>query len=146
MEKFLNITAADAVVNLTCDEIYPAGIRLENFAADAIANADDITQGDARMGVDGGLAAGFVPSIKSITLTLEANSPSTKALQQIYMAQEANRKLYQCSLKIELPSTGQLHLFTGGVMMGGQPFAAPQKVLAPTSWRFVFSTYDVITL
>ena len=38
-----NITAADAVVTLQCEELFPQGIILEQFSTDAMASMGDDT-------------------------------------------------------------------------------------------------------
>ena len=71
-----NITSANAVLVLGVEELYPVGVQLTNFATDQMISSDDMEIAQARMGVDGGLAAGYVSNPFSLTITLEASSPS----------------------------------------------------------------------
>ena len=53
-----NITSANAVIVMTVEDLFPAGVRLEQFATDQALDGDDHEYAQARMGVDGQLAAG----------------------------------------------------------------------------------------
>ena len=84
-----NITSANAVLVLGVEELYPVGVQLTNFATDQMLSSDDMEIAQARMGVDGGLAAGYVPNPFSLTITLEASSPSSlTVMQSLLMAYE----------------------------------------------------------
>lgn len=58
MAQNRNITAADAVVTLQCEELFPQGIILEQFSTDAMASMGDDTFAETRKGVDGQMVAG----------------------------------------------------------------------------------------
>ena len=93
------------------------------------------------MGVDGGLAAGYVPNPFSLTITLEASSPSLTVMQSLLMAMKTNRTTYKCSVTLTIPSIKQVHFWRNGVLTNGNPVTAPKKTLDPTSWKFVFQDY-----
>jgi hypothetical protein len=54
------LTAADAILMMTVDTIYPAPFRIKGFAADDVTNMDAVDNAETSMGVDGRLSAGFV--------------------------------------------------------------------------------------
>ena len=138
-----NITSANAQLYLTVDELYPAGIPLQNFSADSMATSDDMEISQVRMGVDGGMAAGYVPSPYTVTITLEASSPSLETMQSILQAMKVNKRTYECSLILVIPAAGQVHKWSHGVLTNGNPVPAPKRVLDPTSWKFAFQDYIV---
>ena len=138
-----NITSANAQLYLTVDELYPAGIPLQNFSADSMATSDDMEISQVRMGVDGGMAAGYVPNPYTVTITLEASSPSLETMQSILQAMKVNKRTYECKLVLTIPATKQVHTWTHGVLTNGNPVPAPKKVLDPTSWKFQFQDYSV---
>ncbi len=75
-----DITSANSKIILTCPELFPIGVELQQFSTD-----QSITQGDEeiandRIGVDGKMVAGWIPTIKSVTIALEASSPSAPFL------------------------------------------------------------------
>ena len=55
-----NITSANAVLVLGVEELYPVGVQLTNFSTDQMLSSDAMEIAQVRMGVDGGMAAGYV--------------------------------------------------------------------------------------
>ena len=71
-----NITDANSVVILSVDDLYPAGVQIQGFSTDTAWTAGDSQIAETRMGVDGRLSAGYTPQPRTITISLEASSPS----------------------------------------------------------------------
>ncbi len=140
--NFLNITSANAIVTLACDQLIPNPVRLQNFSADQSVSLDEVTLSEGQMGVDGGYAAGYVNSIKSLTLTLEANSPSTKYLDIIAKAMHNQTTVYLITLTVTLPSLSMRYIFSNGTLASGQIMSNPKKLQEPTTWKFNFAALD----
>lgn len=140
--NFLNITSANAVVTLACEGLIPNPVRLQNFSADQSVSLDEVTLSEGQMGVDGGYAAGYVNSIKSLTLTLEANSPSTKYLDIIAKAMHNQTTVYLITLTVTLPSLSMRYIFSNGTLASGQIMSNPKKLQEPTTWKFNFAALD----
>ncbi|MDE7065605.1 MAG: hypothetical protein K2O70_09090 [Desulfovibrionaceae bacterium] len=138
-----DITSANATVILTVEGLFPAGIRLEQFATDQSYSQDELTIAEDRMGVDGQLVAGWVPSIKTVTVMLEASSPSYAALAQLYRACEQKRGFYTCHMVASVPSIGKTFSWSNGVLKSGTPVPAGKKVLDPTTWKFDFADLTI---
>lgn len=136
----LNITSANAEVILTVENLYSSGVKLEGFSTDGSWTVDDATVAEARMGVDGRLAAGYVPAPRNVTITLEANSPSLKVMQNILEAMQLNKTIYACNLQITIPSLKKEYQLSKGVMLQGHAIPDGKKVLDPTNWQFVFES------
>lgn len=134
-----DITSANATLVLTVEGLFPAGITLEQFATDQSFSQEALTIAEDRQGVDGYLVAGWIPSIKAVTIMLEASSPSAEYLAQLYRACEQKRGIYQCTLVASVPSIFKTFTWTGGVLKSGTPVPAAQRVLAPTTWVFDFA-------
>lgn len=142
-KAFGNITSANSTAILSVDKVFPAGINLQQYATDQSITMDELTMAETRMGVDGYLAAGWVPNIKAVTIMLEASSPSYEAMVQAFGAQEQARTLYECSLTVRIPSIGSQVSYSGGVFKSGTPFPSHKKVLEPTTWKFEFAKMTV---
>ena len=54
-----DITSANATLVLIVNGLFPAGVRLQQFATDQSYSQDELTIAEDRMGVDGGLVAGW---------------------------------------------------------------------------------------
>ena len=137
-----NITSANAVIVMTVEDLFPAGVRLEQFATDQALDGDDHEYAQARMGVDGQLGAGYVPNPWNVTVMLEASSPSLKVMQAVAQAMRTNRRTYEISFTVTIPSLKQVHTYRDGVLQSGKDLPAIKKTLDPTSWRFVFGKFN----
>ena len=139
-----DITSANATLVLTVTDLFPAGITLQQFATDQSYSQDELAIAEDRMGVDGNLVAGWVPSIKPVTIMLEASSPSYEALAQLYRACEQKRGIYTCTLVANVPSIGKTFTWTNGILKSGTPVPAGKKILDPTTWKFDFATLTIV--
>lgn len=139
-----DITSANAVVVLTIQELYPNGIQLQQFSTDAMAAADSVQVAETRMGVDGYMAAGVTPNIVQVTVNLEANSPSKRALDNLWAAMQSNKRLYRVTMTIKLVSTGETFQFYRGCLQTATPVPATQRILSPTSWVFHFERMEKV--
>ena len=138
-----DITSANATLVLTVEEIFPSGVKLEQFATDQSYSMNESTIAVTRMGVDGQMVAGWIPNIKEVTIMLEASSPSYLALAQVYQAMEQTRGLFRCSLTANIPSIKKTITWSQGVMVTGTPAPSAKQVLDPTSWGFHFSAIAI---
>lgn len=137
----IDITSANAELVLAAEEVFPAGIALQMFSTDQSYSAEAQTMAETRMGVDGHIAAGYVPSEKVVTITLEAASPSYPFLAELATAMETNRKVYRCTLLATLPAIGRTLIWSVGVLYSGTRVPAGAKTLQPTTWTFHFEQF-----
>lgn len=137
----LDITSANATVGMSVGGLF--SINLENFSADSSFTTDTIQVAETRMGVDGHMAAGFTPNIKTLTINLEAGSPSTEFMILLNQVQETNRKPYEVNMVISIPSIGKRYSFSGGVLQSYKGLPDGNKVLGPTQWVFHFEGMSV---
>lgn len=138
-----NITSANASLVLTVNTVIPAGAVLTQFSTDQSFAQNELTIAEDRMGVDGHLAAGWVPSIKTVTINLEASSPSYEVLAMLLRAMEANRTVYECTLVATVPSIRKIYTWSRGVLKNSTAVASAKKVLEPTGWTFDFARLDI---
>lgn len=137
-----DITSSNATLVLTVDTLFPAGIQIQQFTADTGMSADGMPIAEARMGIDGHMAAGQVPSIKQVTIQVEACSVSNGPLSAIHKAMDEYHKIYKCSLVCKIPSTGVTMTWSEGVMVSGTPATSLQRTLSPSQWTFQFAKFE----
>lgn len=137
-----DITSANAKLILTCEELYPSGVELQMFSTNQAWSADALQVAETRMGVDGHMAAGYVPNIKTMTIQLEASSPSRRYMQTIQKAMITNQRLYKVSITAIIPSIGEQIIWSEGVMQNGAVTSTAARVMEPTSWVFHFEKYE----
>lgn len=140
----LDITSANATVAVSVESLF--SVTLENFSADSSFTSDTVQAAETRMGVDGHMAAGFTPAIKTVTINLEAGSPSATFLQLLKQAQETNLKPYKVQMVISIPSIGKRYSYSNGVLQSYKDIPDGQNVLAPTQWVFHFEGLSVESL
>lgn len=138
-----DITSANSILVMTVGDLFPAGITLQGFATDQSYSQDELQVTEDRMGVDGNMVAGWIPSIKPVTIMLEASSPSYSAMATLYRAMEMARAPIIVTLVATVPSIGKVFTWTDGVMKSGTPVPAGKKVLDPTTWKFDFARLTV---
>lgn len=143
MPELENITSANASLVLVVDKIIPAGVQLEHFSTDQAFSQSEITVVEDRMGVDGHLAAGWIPAIKTVQVSLEANSPSLVFMDMLQRAMENNREIYECTLVATLPALRKVYTWSKGVLKSGTLVSSAKKVLDPTAWTFDFATLTI---
>lgn len=141
-----NITSANATAVMVIDTLFPVGFALEEFSTDQSITMGEDTVTETRMGVDGRMAAGFTPTIKSVTVSFEEFSPSVTFLQTLYQAMQINKKTYDVTLIVTVPSVSKVFTFTGGVMKTAKSFPDNKKVLDPVSYSFDFEKMVILPI
>ncbi len=132
------ITSANSVGTITVPGVFPAPVTLEGFSTDASVGLDAFKPSEPRMGVDGHLAAGFMPTPKVIKINLEANSPSRQAFSDWTIAQEVGRETYRCEMVFTIPSIKRKYTYIKGYLTSTMPMPAGKKVLDPTEFEIQF--------
>lgn len=138
-----HLTSADATLILTCEDLYPAGVQLEGFATDGIMSGEDTTVAETRMGVDGRLSAGYTPTATSVTISLEASSPSLEVMQNIWSYMQTTMSQPECTLTVNIPTLDQTVSYTQGCMTSGHPVPDLKQLLDPTQWQFTFAKVKI---
>ncbi len=135
-----NITDADAVVILTVEDLYTAGVELQGFSADTAWTAGDSQLAEVRMGVDGKLSAGYTPQPRTVTISLEASSPSLAVMRNIVSTSQLNKKVYTCQMQITIPAQGKEYTLANGVLQTAHDISDGKKVLDPSNFTFLFES------
>lgn len=132
----MDITSANAVVALEATELFST--ILQQFSADSSFTTDTVQAAETRMGVDGHMVAGYTPAIKTVTITLEASSPSMQYMQLLRQAQEQARRPYEVQMVITVPSIGKRYTFSHGVLQSFKDLPDGNTVLSTSQWVFHF--------
>lgn len=136
----MDITSANAKCFLTIEELFPAGVLLQNYATDQAVDQDERQISIVRMGVDGHMAAGWTPQPHIIHFTFEANSPSLTYIRALAKYMETQKKIVRLGLAINIPSISTSFMFSNGVLTNAKDFPALKQVLDPVTTAFAFET------
>lgn len=140
-----DITSANAKATLVLD-LFPAGVKLEQFSADGAWSHDGYSILETRMGVDGYMAAGYTPVEKEVTFHFQANSPSIEKLNLIWQTMETTKTALWCNLTITVPSIKMTYVCANGVLMNYKMLPNAEKVLEPVDATFRFESITAAPL
>ena len=142
-EVLMDITSANTVFTIQADSVIPNPVQLQNFSTDQLATVDEQVVAESRMGVDGGLAIGYVPQPFNFSFMLEANSPSQDYMFNLADATRANRCTYDVTITLDCPSLKRRYIFERGGLINASVMPNPKKTHDPTTWKFVFASARV---
>lgn len=137
-----DVTSANATMLIQAEGAIPVPTQLHHFSTDGMAQAGAFTVAEARMGVDGYLAAGQTPKPFELTITLEANTPSEKLLGDLLEAMHRERTIFNVTLTIRVPALKATFILTDGVLIDGAAMNNLGATIDKTSWKFMFADLD----
>ena len=140
-----DITSANASATLIVD-LFPAGVKLEQFSADGAWSQDGYSVLETRMGVDGYMAAGYTPVEKEVTFHFQANSPTIEKLNLIWQTMETTKMALWCNITITIPSIKMTYVCANGVLMNYKMLPNAEKVLEPIDATFRFESITALPL
>ena len=138
------ITAANSTYVLAVTGLFPVPIRLEGYSAEAAFMTDATENTETLMGVDGHMSAGFVPTMKRQTISLQADSPSNDLFEAWHEAMEAVREVYFANGIITLPAINRTYIMTRGVLSSYSPMPEAKKVLQPRSYVITWNNVNPV--
>lgn len=140
-----DITSANSSVYLFAS-LFPAGLKFENFSADSAWASDNYETVEHRMGVDGHMAAGYTPVEKTITFTLEANSPTLDGLDLLLQTTEVSKTPIFGQMVITLPSLKRTFTLVNCILTSFKLLPDAERVLAPREATFVCESITSLPL
>lgn len=132
------LTTANSALALQVEGLYPVPQQIQGYATDDSFSAGDVTVGEAQMGVDGKLSAGYTPYTTPLTIVLQADSASNDVFDNILAAQAAQRELFVCNATIFIQGTGDKYALTRGFMLTASPMPSSKKILQPRTFVITF--------
>jgi hypothetical protein len=125
------ITSANSIFTIVVPGLFPAPVQLEGYSSDKAVITDAIAMAETMMGVDGLMAAGYVPAITKQTISLMANSPSRSFFTAIALATQTAQEVFQLIGALDLPSTGESFIMPKGYIVNMKKIPDLMKVLGP---------------
>lgn len=135
------ITSANSVLMLGVAGLFNTPIQIQGFSADDAFSLEDVDMAETMIGVDGKMSAGWIPIIKPLEITLQADSPSNDFFDTLITAENVAREKYKLNGTILLKGTGRLYALTTGYLKRGNLMPAAKKVLQPR--KFLLEFQDV---
>jgi hypothetical protein len=118
--------------------LYTVPQQLQGFGADDMYSIEAVETKEVMQGVDGVLSAGWIPQIKTMSITLQADSASNTFFEAWYAAEEAAMDTYFGFGTIVQPAVNKAYTLTNGVLTNYTPLAEAKKVLQPRKFQLKF--------
>lgn len=128
------LTAANSVYMLTIIGLFDVPQQLQGFAADDMWDTDAVESAELLLGVDGVLSAGWVPTMKKQTISIQADSASNLLFDGWATAQESARELYVAGATIRLPGVATSYALVRGFLTSYRPMPPVKKILQPRQY------------
>ncbi|EBI2217019.1 hypothetical protein NXJ12_003302 [Salmonella enterica] len=125
------ITAADAIITLTVNNLYPSGVQLQGFAADNVYGTDPLVLAETVRGIDGKLSAGFVYSNIIQTFHIMPDSPSRDIFDTWSTTSRTSRAVFRCNAVVLLPAIGRKYTCVNGVLKQWKALPDAARTLQP---------------
>lgn len=134
------ITSANAILMITVPNLFPTPQQLQGFAAEDIYDFEGVDNAELMMGVDGHLAAGWIPKEVVQSITLMADSASNGLFETWYRAEQTAREKFPCSGTVILNATGRSYTQSRGFLTNYSPAPKAGKVLQPRKFSLTWET------
>jgi len=133
-----DITSSNSVLTIGVFALFPTPQQLQGFAQDDAYSMSSIEVSENMIGVDGVKSSGFIPTLKEMEITLQADSPSNDFFEAWFNAQESGQSQMIAFGTLSQPSVGKSYSLSNGTLKGYSPIAAAKKVLQPRKFSIVW--------
>ncbi len=133
-----DITSANSVLTIGIASLFVVPTQLQGFSQDDAYSMGTVETTENFIGVDGVKSSGYIPQLKTMEITLQADSPSISFFEAWYAAQEAAQEPLVAFGALDQPSVGLSYVLTNGTLKDYTPFAQAKKVLQPRKFSIVF--------
>lgn len=131
----MDITSANSVLAIGVTGLYTVPQQLQGFSQDDMYDMAAVDNKEVMIGVDGVLSAGWIPQIKVMSVTLQADSSSNTFFESWYSSEEAAKTPYFAFGVINQPSVSRVYTLMNGVLKNYTPLAAAKKTLQPRKFE-----------
>lgn len=133
-----DITSSNSVLLLGALGLFPTPIQVQGFAADDAYSMAAIEVSENLIGVDGIKSSGFIPTLKPMDVTVQADSPSIDFWETLFNAQESSQGLLILFGSLLQPAIGRSYDLTNGTLRDYTPIAAAKKILQPRKFSIIW--------
>lgn len=134
------LTAANSTFTLAVEGIFPVPVKIQGYSTDAAFEMDAVEGAEVMKGVDNLMSAGWVPSIKQQTITLQADSPSATLFETWVQAMDSAREVIWCDGVIVQPGLGQIYTLTRGVLRNYSRMSSVRRTMQPRPFIIAWTT------
>lgn len=133
-----DITSANSTLMLGVTGLFTVPQQIAGYSSDDMYSMEAVDNKEIQLGADGNLSAGWIPQLKKMSVTLQADSPSNTLFEAIYAAEEAAQTPFFLFGVVNQPSVNRIYTLTKGVLSNYTPLADAKKVLQPRKFTITW--------
>lgn len=140
------ITGVNSTLAIGVLDLFAVPQALGGYGSDdayAIGAVDII---ETKLGVDGKLSAGYVPQIKVMDITLQADSASNQFFETWYVQQESQHEVFEGFGLINQPAISMSYVLANGWLKNFTPMAAFKKTLEARTFQIEWGSVTPVPL
>lgn len=134
------LTSANCTLMIGVGLVFPVPQEIQGFATDDAVAIDANQPAEALMGVDGIMSAGWVPTMRVQTISLQADSPSLFIFETWATSQEAAREVFFANGSLYIPSINRKYAMTRGVLTDYRTHPDAKRILQPVQFKITWQT------
>jgi len=134
------LTSANSVLMLGVANLFNVPVKIEGYATDDAFMTADAESGEAIMGIDGKLSAGFTPYPVEMEVTLQSDSSSITFFEAVIDAELIAKEKYELNGSLLIPSIGKVYALTRGFLTTIAPTPTGKKILQPRKFKITFQS------
>jgi len=116
MADRLTLTSATCIYSITIDQVYTSPQTLQGFGVNEAFATDAAETAEVQLGVDGIMAAGWLPRVTPQTITLMATSPSFIVFEDWVAAMDAAQEILYADAVITIPGIKRKYTLSQGAL------------------------------
>lgn len=134
------LTSANAVLRLGVASIFPNAQQIQGFDTDDAFATARVTPAQTKMGVDGKLSGGYVPTEKKTTIFLQADSASNQFFDTWQAQQDAAQESFVAFGIIIIPALSQSFALTRGFLTGYPVMSTAKKIMQRLEYEITWES------
>lgn len=136
----LTITSTNSRFVLSLPDVFPVPQFMQGYAVDDAFEVENITPGEARLGVDAHMSAAYLPYLTPFSFMLQADSLSVVTMDGWLQAMNAIREVLYADATVILPAIQKIYVLTKGVLTGSVAMPSAKKALEPQKYQITFES------
>jgi hypothetical protein len=142
-----SITSANASMTMTAAGLFTAPQQIYQFDVDDMFDSEAVENGQIEKGVDGYIAAGWLPTQPKLNLSLRANSPSVGFFDLLFQTEQQSQSKILLQGVISVPAISTQYNLLNGYLMNFMHLAPAKKVLQGRKYVLVLDdiTYSALS-
>lgn len=135
-----SITSANAAFMLAIAGLFTTPQQLQGWGVDEAFSAEQVENKEIKLGVDGLMSVGWVPTLIKVPLTFLADSPSLAMFDTWFNAENQQQDTFYASGVLNSPGLRKVWTFSHGVLSKYTPLPEAKKTFDMQRMELTFRT------